>query len=89
MCQSSAVRLSLPTGLWSGHQRGQRRTCADCSPSACAQAGWTEDKLLSWVGPQPEHTAAPQAKETNVYLQYIIDHYEQLPDTVVFMHAHR
>ena len=45
--------------------------------------------MLSWVGPQPQHTAAPQAKETNVYLQYIIDHYEQLPETTVFMHAHR
>ena len=60
-------------------------------PSAVGfqQAGWTEDQLLSWVGPQPQHTAAPQAKETNVYLQYIIDHYEQLPETTVFMHAHR
>lgn len=53
------------------------------------QAGWTPDKTLSWVGPVPEHKAAPQAKETNVYLQYIVDHYEQLPDTIVFMHAHR
>ena len=58
-------------------------------PLPFQQAGWTEDQLLPWVGPQPQHTAAPQAKETNVYLQYIIDHYEQLPETTVFMHAHR
>lgn len=72
----------------SGQCRQQAQVQTERRPSA-QQAGWTENQLLSWVGPQPQHTAAPQAKETNVYLQYIIDHYEQLPETTVFMHAHR
>ncbi len=53
------------------------------------QAGWTPDKLASWVGPEPAFKAAPQAKETNVYLQYIVSHYDRLPETIVFIHAHR
>lgn len=53
------------------------------------QAGWTEAKRSKWAGPLPQHMAAPHAKETNVYLQYIVDHYDSLPGTVVFMHAHR
>ena len=53
------------------------------------QAGWTPDKLLTWVGPEPRFKAAPQAKETNVYLQYIVSHYDKLPETMVFIHAHR
>jgi hypothetical protein len=60
--------------------------------NACStneQAGWTPDKLLTWVGPEPKFKAAPQAKETNVYLQYIVSHYDRLPETMVFIHAHR
>ena len=41
-----------------------------------------------------DHTAAnhpPRNKghEVMVYLTYIVDHYWQLPDTIIFMHAHR
>jgi Protein of unknown function (DUF3431) len=57
--------------------------------AAHRQAGWTPDKLLTWVGPEPKFKAAPQAKETNVYLQYIVSHYDKLPETMVFIHAHR
>jgi Protein of unknown function (DUF3431) len=57
--------------------------------STATQAGWTPDKLLTWVGPEPKFKAAPQAKETNVYLQYIVSHYDKLPETMVFIHAHR
>ncbi len=69
-----------------GRSNKQTLMCRLCSPS---QAGWTPDKLLSWVGPEPTFKAAPQAKETNVYLQYIVSHYDRLPDTIVFIHAHR
>lgn len=58
-------------------------------PHTVYQAGWTEEKRAKWVGPLPQHKAAPHAKETNVYLQYIVDNYDRLPETVVFMHAHR
>jgi hypothetical protein len=30
-----------------------------------------------------------KGKESNVYLQYIIDHYDRLPNYMVFLHAHR
>ncbi|KAJ4303740.1 hypothetical protein N0V90_002641 [Kalmusia sp. IMI 367209] len=30
-----------------------------------------------------------KGREAMVYLSYMIDHYDDLPDTVVFMHAHR
>lgn len=30
-----------------------------------------------------------KGKESNVYLQYLIDNYDHLPSTIVFLHAHR
>lgn len=30
-----------------------------------------------------------KGKESNIYLQYIIDHYHKLPEYMVFLHAHR
>ena len=30
-----------------------------------------------------------KGKESNVYLQYILDHYHKLPSIIVFLHAHR
>lgn len=30
-----------------------------------------------------------KGKESNVYLQYIMDHYHNLPQYIVFMHSHR
>lgn len=30
-----------------------------------------------------------KGKESNVYLQYILDHYHKLPEYMVFLHAHR
>lgn len=38
---------------------------------------------------EPTFKAAPQAKETNMYLQYIDDHYDKLPNSIAFIHAHR
>jgi hypothetical protein len=37
----------------------------------------------------PLHTARNKGHEANVYLQYIIDNYDRLPSTMVFLHAHR
>ena len=37
----------------------------------------------------PLHVPRNKGHEVMVYLSYIIDHYEQLPDVAVFMHAHR
>lgn len=35
------------------------------------------------------HVQANKGKESNAYLQYIMDHYDNLPDYMVFLHAHR
>lgn len=35
------------------------------------------------------HVQANKGKESNIYLQYILDHYYSLPDYIVFLHAHR
>ncbi|MCJ1392861.1 hypothetical protein MMC18_005733 [Xylographa bjoerkii] len=37
----------------------------------------------------PLHPPRNKGHEVMVYLTYIIDHYEQLPDILIFMHAHR
>ncbi|EUC29232.1 hypothetical protein COCCADRAFT_8523 [Bipolaris zeicola 26-R-13] len=40
--------------------------------------------------PDAEHKIPKnKGREAMVYLSYIIDHYNDLPDTVIFMHAHR
>ncbi|KAF2750820.1 hypothetical protein M011DRAFT_417155 [Sporormia fimetaria CBS 119925] len=35
------------------------------------------------------HTFLDKGKEAIAYLTYIIDHYDSLPSTIVFLHAHR
>jgi Protein of unknown function (DUF3431) len=37
----------------------------------------------------PLHPPKNKGNEVMVYLTYIIDHYEELPDIVMFMHSHR
>jgi hypothetical protein len=65
----------------------------------------TEKEDISWMAaeipdaplvvyevdkPNPEHKIPKnKGREAMVYLSYIIDHYDDLPDTVMFMHAHR
>ncbi|KAJ5535992.1 hypothetical protein N7513_009178 [Penicillium frequentans] len=58
---------------------------------------WLEEELPEWpnavyVIDEPEseyHVAENKGKESNVYLTYIIDHYDNLPQYMVFLHAHR
>jgi hypothetical protein len=37
----------------------------------------------------PMHTPKNKGREALPYLQYIIDHYNDLPEVVVFLHSHR
>lgn len=37
----------------------------------------------------PLHTPRNKGREAMVYLTFIIDHYDALPDVMIFMHAHR
>ncbi|KAJ5673302.1 hypothetical protein N7507_002429 [Penicillium longicatenatum] len=58
---------------------------------------WLEEELPEWpnavyVVDDPEseyHVAENKGKESNVYLTYIMDHYDNLPEYMVFLHAHR
>ena len=65
----------------------------------------TTDEDISWVAEQlpgvnlsvyvvddpeePLHPPKNKGHEVMVYLSYLIDHYHDLPDIVIFMHAHR
>ena len=37
----------------------------------------------------PTHTPKNKGRESLAYLQYIVDHYNDLPSTIVFIHPHR
>ncbi|KAJ5318377.1 hypothetical protein N7476_004797 [Penicillium atrosanguineum] len=58
---------------------------------------WLQDISPGWRhaiyvvdDPNPDHRVqVNKGKESNVYLQYILDYYHQLPDYVIFLHAHR
>jgi hypothetical protein len=58
---------------------------------------WIHDELLDidaavYVADDPYaplHPPKNKGHEAMVYLSYIIDHYEKLPDIVIFMHSHR
>ncbi|KAJ5134929.1 hypothetical protein N7526_006294 [Penicillium atrosanguineum] len=58
---------------------------------------WLEEELPEWQhavyvvdDPDAEYAVKEnKGKESNVYLQYIIDHYDELPNYMVFLHAHR
>ncbi|KAJ5626522.1 hypothetical protein N7528_003949 [Penicillium herquei] len=63
---------------------------------------WEDSDWLDWELPEwpsavyvvddPDaefHVQQNKGKESNIYLQYIIDHYDKLPDYMVFLHAHR
>lgn len=65
----------------------------------------TEDEDIAWIteeipdaplvvyeldNPNAEHKVPKnKGREAMVYLSYIIDHYDDLADTTIFMHAHR
>ena len=37
----------------------------------------------------PRHTPKNKGRESLAYLQYIVDHYDDLPSTIVFLHSHK
>ncbi|KAK2804806.1 hypothetical protein FQN51_001448 [Onygenales sp. PD_10] len=59
---------------------------------------WIDKELAGYVEPYiyvvddpsaPLHPPLNKGHEAMVYLSYIIDHYESLPDIAIFMHSHR
>ncbi len=61
------------------------------------QTDWVKDelsdvKLAAYVANDtsaPLHPPKNKGNEVMIYLSYIIDHYADLPDIAIFMHAHR
>ncbi|KAH8430808.1 DUF3431 domain-containing protein [Aspergillus melleus] len=61
------------------------------------QTGWIANELPEWRRAiytvddptAPLRVTKNKGKEANVYLRYIIDHYHNLPSTIVFLHSHR
>ncbi|KAJ5114528.1 hypothetical protein NUU61_000287 [Penicillium alfredii] len=50
---------------------------------------WQSAKYVVDDSSAPLHPPANKGHEVMVYLTYIIDHYDKLPDVAVFMHAHK
>ncbi|KAJ5563102.1 hypothetical protein N7461_001863 [Penicillium sp. DV-2018c] len=58
---------------------------------------WLEEQLPEWqhavyIMDDPEASLSVEqnkGKESNAYLQYILDNYHKLPDYMVFLHAHQ
>ena len=61
-------------------------------------AGWLEDQDIGPINKMiyivddkhaPLHVKKNKGHEVMVYLSYIIDHYDELPDVSIFMHSHQ
>ena len=58
---------------------------------------WIQQDLLDWDhaiysvddSKAPLHTSANKGNEANPYLNYIITHYDNLPEIMVFLHPHK
>ncbi|MCJ1285813.1 hypothetical protein MMC26_005154 [Xylographa opegraphella] len=84
---TSWVSRDLPE--WVAHlsrQRARTRTpIADPRPLPSWQhAAYTVDNTSAAL-----HTPANKGREALAYLTYVVEHYDSLPDTVLFLHAHR
>ncbi|KAL5357602.1 hypothetical protein BJX96DRAFT_144842 [Aspergillus floccosus] len=58
---------------------------------------WVSNDLAEWRNViytvddtnAPRHTPKNKGRESLVYLQYIVEHYHDLPATIVFVHSHK
>ncbi|KAL9116902.1 MAG: hypothetical protein Q9187_006568 [Circinaria calcarea] len=58
---------------------------------------WVENNLPEWQRAiytvdntsATNHTSRNKGREANVYLTYVIENYDDLPDIIVFLHSHR
>ncbi|KAI9792121.1 MAG: hypothetical protein M1833_001269 [Piccolia ochrophora] len=58
---------------------------------------WVQEYLPDWQHAiytvdnrsAPLHTDVNKGRESSVYLKYIVDNYDRLPETLVFLHSHR
>ncbi|KAF2202995.1 hypothetical protein GQ43DRAFT_367932 [Delitschia confertaspora ATCC 74209] len=57
---------------------------------------WVTERLPNWQNviytvdndTAPMHTKINKGHEANPYLTYIVEHYDRLPSTIVFLHSH-
>ncbi|RAL12874.1 DUF3431 domain-containing protein [Aspergillus homomorphus CBS 101889] len=64
---------------------------------AAEDTAWVSNDLADWRNfiytvddiNAAKHTPKNKGRESLAYLQYIVDHYDDLPSTIVFMHSHR
>ncbi|MCJ1320017.1 hypothetical protein MMC15_005353 [Xylographa vitiligo] len=74
----------------------ERKTIVMAKLSA-ENTSWVGDELPDWENviytvddPTASlHLAVNKGREANAYLTYIIQHYDNLPSTVVFLHSHK
>lgn len=51
--------------------------------------GWEHIVMIVDDQSAPNHTPVNKGREAGAYLWYLIQHYDTLPDTMVFLHSHR
>ncbi|OJK01352.1 hypothetical protein ASPACDRAFT_77125 [Aspergillus aculeatus ATCC 16872] len=64
---------------------------------AAEDTAWVSNDLADWRNyiytvddvNAAKHTPQNKGRESLAYLQYIIEHYDDLPSTIVFIHSHR
>ncbi|KAL4773152.1 hypothetical protein BDW60DRAFT_28498 [Aspergillus nidulans var. acristatus] len=64
---------------------------------AAEDTNWVSADLTDWRNyiyvvddpNAPRHTPMNKGREALAYLQYIVEHYDDLPSTMVFIHSHR
>ncbi|KAL4977676.1 hypothetical protein BDW66DRAFT_158761 [Aspergillus desertorum] len=64
---------------------------------AAEDTNWVSADLTDWRNyiyvvddpNAPRHTPKNKGREALAYLQYIVEHYDDLPSTMVFIHSHR
>ncbi|KAF9894442.1 hypothetical protein FE257_007945 [Aspergillus nanangensis] len=64
---------------------------------AAEDTSWVSNDLADWRNViytvddlnAPRHTPKNKGRESLVYLQYIVEHYHDLPATIVFIHSHK
>ncbi|KAA8650268.1 hypothetical protein EYZ11_006098 [Aspergillus tanneri] len=64
---------------------------------AAEDTSWVSIELAEWRNfiytvddpNAPRHTPVNKGRESLAYLQYIVDHYHDLPATLIFLHSHK
>ncbi|KAL6707675.1 hypothetical protein ACN47E_003796 [Coniothyrium glycines] len=98
---TSSASSSIPTPSAAAvppvPQPAQQQNVLVVAKTHAEDTNWIAEKLPDWptaiytVDNQsaPLHTKKNKGHEASVYLTYIIDHYDNLPEIVIFIHSHQ